>query len=223
VFGHDEVRQGGSHDRVALDRFGHRSSLWITRRIVWRARDSREATVPGAGDGTRRIGTDAGSWKVTSLTTHEPLERFPDRCGAEPAGGRSACLTPAMFESAFPIIATCDLPRALRFYRDLLDGTVAYQFPPEGEPVYAGIDIGSSHLGIGHDATAREAVPQRFSLWVYAHDCDAAVDRLRAAGVVVVEEPTDQPWGERVARVLDPDGKTVIIGSPSGADAGSAA
>jgi hypothetical protein len=25
--------------------------------------------------------------------------------------------------------------------------------------------------------------------------------------------PTNQPWGERVARVLDPDGNEVIIGS----------
>jgi len=51
-------------------------------------------------------------------------------------------------------------------------------------------------------------------LWVYADDCDAAVDRLRAAGVTVLAEPADEPWGERVARVLDPDGNQVLIGSP---------
>ena len=37
---------------------------------------------------------------------------------------------------------------------------------------------------------------------------------LRTGGATVTEEPTDQPWGERVARVLDPDGNEVIIGSP---------
>lgn len=52
----------------------------------------------------------------------------------------------------------------------------------------------------------------RFGLWVYADDCDAAVERLRTAGVEIVEEPADQPWGERVARVLDPDGNLVIVG-----------
>ena len=51
------------------------------------------------------------------------------------------------------------------------------------------------------------------SLWVYADDCDAAVDRLRKAGVRVTAEPVDQPWGERVARVLDPDGNEIIIGA----------
>lgn len=119
-----------------------------------------------------------------------------------------------MFTSAFPIITTPDLPRALGFYRDLLDATISYQFPPEGEPVYAGVEIGSSHIGIGHDpASADDGAQQRFSLWVYAEDCDAAIERLRAGGVPIVEEPVDQPWGERVARVHDPDGNVVIIGA----------
>jgi uncharacterized glyoxalase superfamily protein PhnB len=38
------------------------------------------------------------------------------------------------------------------------------------------------------------------------------VNRLRGAQVRVTEEPADQPWGERVARVLDPDGNEIIVG-----------
>ncbi|SEG89700.1 Glyoxalase-like domain-containing protein [Thermomonospora echinospora] len=45
----------------------------------------------------------------------------------------------------------------------------------------------------------------------YARDCDAAVERLRSQGVRVLEEPADQPWGERMARVLDPDGNRLVI------------
>jgi len=120
---------------------------------------------------------------------------------------------PRMFTSAFPILSTPDLARALRFYRDLLEAKVSYRFPPEGEPGYVGLDLGTAHLGIGLDPGAQAGrAGQRFTLWVYADDCDAAVDRLRAAGVEVVEEPADQPWGERIARVLDPDGNEVIIG-----------
>ncbi|MFD0745041.1 VOC family protein [Phytohabitans flavus] len=37
------------------------------------------------------------------------------------------------------------------------------------------------------------------------------MDKLRAAGVKVLAEPTDQPWGERMATVADPDGNRVII------------
>lgn len=118
-----------------------------------------------------------------------------------------------MFRSVFPIVSTRDMRRCLGFYRDLLDGKVTYQFPPEGEPGYVGLELGSSHLGIGLSPDTPQG-RQRFSLWVYADDCDAAVERLRAAGVTVVEEPVDQPWGERIARVLDPDGNEVVIGSP---------
>ena len=50
-------------------------------------------------------------------------------------------------------------------------------------------------------------------MWIYAEDCDAAIERLRAAGVAVVVEPADQPWGERMAHVLDPDGNEVMIGA----------
>jgi lactoylglutathione lyase len=118
-----------------------------------------------------------------------------------------------VFNDAFPIISTPDIERALTFYRDLLEGEIEYRFPPEGEPGYVSLNIGSAHLGIGlaPDAAAG-AGGQRFSLWVYADDCDQAVERLRAGGVTVTEEPADQPWGERLARVLDPDGNEVIVG-----------
>jgi lactoylglutathione lyase len=118
-----------------------------------------------------------------------------------------------MFNDVFPILMTPDMPRALGFYLDLLEGEVEYQFPPEGDPDYVGVNIGGGHVGIGRapDATAG-AGGQRFSLWVYADNCDEAVERLRGNGATVTEEPADQPWGERVARVLDPDGNEVIVG-----------
>ncbi|MGH8933353.1 MAG: VOC family protein [Egibacteraceae bacterium] len=119
-----------------------------------------------------------------------------------------------MFTSAFPILHTPDLQRALGFYRDLLGGTVTYQFPPEGEPGYAAVEIGSTQVGLAYDPGAKDGPGERrMVLWAYADDCDAAVDRLRAGGVRVVAEPADQPWGERIARVHDPDGNEVIIGS----------
>jgi lactoylglutathione lyase len=119
-----------------------------------------------------------------------------------------------MATELFPILATLDLERALGFYRDLLGGTVSFSFPGEdGQPVYVGVDVGSSHIGIGLEAGLADAPrPRAVSLWVYADDCDALVERVRAAGGTVTEEPADQPWGERVARVLDPDGNEVVIG-----------
>lgn len=90
---------------------------------------------------------------------------------------------------------------------------MSYEFEgPDGQPAYVGLELGSAHLGIGRDPDAPAEPSARFSFWVYADDCDSAVERLRAAGVTIVEEPAQQPWGERVARVLDPDGNLVIVG-----------
>jgi lactoylglutathione lyase len=50
-----------------------------------------------------------------------------------------------------------------------------------------------------------------FALCVYTDDCDAAVETLRSAGTPIVEEPADQPWGERMARVTDPAGHQIVI------------
>jgi lactoylglutathione lyase len=131
-----------------------------------------------------------------------------------------------MISEMFPILTTADLGRALSFYRDLLGGTVTYEFEgPDGEPGYVGLDLGSSHIGIGRDPSLQLPRGRRaMSLWVYADDCDVAIHRMREAGVTIVDEPADQPWGERIARVADPDGNEVIVGArgvPPATTAGS--
>ncbi len=51
----------------------------------------------------------------------------------------------------------------------------------------------------------------RHELFVYVEDVDNAVAALRDAGVNVVREPADMPWGERVAFVADPEGNLVSL------------
>ena len=118
-----------------------------------------------------------------------------------------------MFTELFPILATPDLARALEFYRGLLGATVTYEFKaPDGDVVYAGLEVGDSHFGIGFDPAYQVPGHRSMSLWVYTDDCDRALERLRSTGVTITQEPADQPWGERVARVLDPDDNELIVG-----------
>ena len=118
-----------------------------------------------------------------------------------------------MFTSMFPILSTRDLPRLLDFYVAALDAEVVYRFPPEGQTFFASLDLAGSHLGVGFDqtATAGEA-GQRAALWFYTDSCDEACARLRTHGASQVSEPTDMPWGERVAELRDPDGNLLHIG-----------
>lgn len=117
-----------------------------------------------------------------------------------------------MVLESFPILSVADLGRAQAFYRDLLGGIVDYVFPPEGEPRFVTLKLGRSTLGLG--ATTGGAgghAGSGYTLCAYVPDCDAAVDAVRAAGHTVREEPGDQPWGERIARVLDADGYEVLL------------
>jgi lactoylglutathione lyase len=118
------------------------------------------------------------------------------------------------FTATFPILSTRDAGRLLGF----LPGTPRWKdrvpVPPDGDPVFVTIRIGEDDLGISAAENAPEGTgAQGFAMWIYADDCDAAIERLRAAGVAVVDEPADQPWGQRMARVLDPDGNEVMIGA----------
>lgn len=115
-----------------------------------------------------------------------------------------------MSDRAFPIITVSDL-RATRSFYEQLGFTQAYQFPADGEPAFITMERGTSNIGIGAgDGDTRD----RFGYWIYVDDVDSALGFLTASGAPVVEEPADQPWGERVAQTRDPDGNLVYLGAP---------
>ena len=113
-----------------------------------------------------------------------------------------------MSSRAFPIISVRDLPAVRGFY-ERLGFVQAYQFPPEGEPEFVAMDRGESSIGIGAGGEEED----RFGFWVDVDDVDATVATLRDAGAPVVAEPEDQPFGERVAQLRDPDGNLVYVGA----------
>jgi lactoylglutathione lyase len=124
--------------------------------------------------------------------------------------------------SAFPILYVDDVGRALAFYRDLLGFREVYRFPPDGEPGYVSVELDAGRLGLSradwpgpHGKPQRPVTGRPFELCLETDDVDALVDRLRAAGVAVLSEPADQPWGERVAFVEDPDGNPVHLRAPA--------
>jgi lactoylglutathione lyase len=120
----------------------------------------------------------------------------------------------------FPILYADDLPRTLDFYRDLVGFSETFRFPDEGEPEFVALELDGSELAIGraaeplHGKRLRPVSGHRFELCVYTDDVDAAVERLRGAGVPVLVEPADQPWQERLAYVEDPDSNPVMITAP---------
>jgi PhnB protein len=75
---------------------------------------------------------------------------------------------------------------------------------PDGGVAHAEIRFGDSLVMTG-DPMGDHTIPPG-AVHVYVPDCDAAYERALAAGATSKEPPKDQFYGDRVARVVDPQG-----------------
>jgi len=100
-----------------------------------------------------------------------------------------------------------------RFYTQLLGFS---QFNPDSNFNYLWIQTGpSSSLGfmppmpnMGEASPAREP-----TLYFLVRDVDHAYAALSSKGVMFEGPPADMPWGHRVVRTADPEGRTVMLAS----------
>lgn len=119
---------------------------------------------------------------------------------------------------AFPVVYASDVERAARFW-ELIGFRRHVQLPADGEPGYVGLRRGAQgpELAITNAqwATSRYGLSMgespRFEMYVYVEDLQAALDRVTAAGVTVLRNPEDMPWGERIATIADPEGNPVAL------------
>ena len=77
-------------------------------------------------------------------------------------------------------------------------------YEESGRVVHAAVRIGDAVLEMGEALDKAPSMPSSFFL--YVEDCDAAYRRAIAAGAISIEEPSDKPYGNRTAVILDPFG-----------------
>ncbi|MEE2944461.1 MAG: VOC family protein [Pseudomonadota bacterium] len=63
------------------------------------------------------------------------------------------------------------------------------------------------------DAALQDPV---FELAFETSDVDASFEKATCAGATPVSKPVDQPWGQRISYVKDPNGFLIEICSPTG-------
>jgi predicted enzyme related to lactoylglutathione lyase len=115
-------------------------------------------------------------------------------------------------------LTTADHDRLLRFYSQGLGLEPAQIWTgPQGRAVLLAMGEATLEVFDEQQASTVDAIevgrrvsgPVRFALQV--PDLDAALARLEAHGAVVVHGPVVTPWGDRNARVQDPDGMQVTL------------
>lgn len=119
----------------------------------------------------------------------------------------------------YVILYVESLEKTKRFYGELLGLKLRNEFGS-----YIEYETGSTILSMNTRAGGREVtglpIPDgiqkshTFELGFVTEDVEGVVDRLRQAGVPVLLEPTEKPWGQKVAYVEDPDGHYIEICTP---------
>lgn len=108
------------------------------------------------------------------------------------------------------VLYVADPPAARRFYEGLLHLPVLSDQHGRVELDVGGVRLLLHPTDVDVDDRA-QARHGRTEVYFEVDDVDEALADLRAAGVEVVQDATDQPWGERDAMVLDPDGFPVFL------------
>ncbi len=123
-----------------------------------------------------------------------------------------------MFADGLVNLYTRDIDASTRFYRDLLGFKETFRTPKTGTATHVEFKVGGFTLGLGtveaakrvHEVTASPGSPA-MNLVFWTDDVDREFERLRSAGVAVVQSPHDTGNNNRNALVRDPDGNLVEI------------
>jgi catechol 2,3-dioxygenase-like lactoylglutathione lyase family enzyme len=112
------------------------------------------------------------------------------------------------------LLRPADLDRSRRFYRDVLGLAVYREFGPADDPGMV-FFLGQGLLEVSGPGPGSSGGP--VMLWLQVRDVRAEHARLTAAGVRVLREPVDEPWGLTEMWIEDPDGvRIVVVEVPAG-------
>jgi PhnB protein len=125
---------------------------------------------------------------------------------------------PSNYPQLTPSIATRDTAAAIDFYKQAFGARERMRLTePGGRIGHAELEIGTGLLMLSDkyegfnytpdDADGKSTVV----LHLYVEDVDATIDRAVAAGAKVTMPPTDQFYGDRSGRILDPFGHIWLI------------
>lgn len=117
-------------------------------------------------------------------------------------------------------VAPCLFPRGAPEFLEFLEKafgaeTIERHQNPAGMVLHARVKIGDSILVMGEAHGQWQPMPGGIHL--YLPDVDVAYRRAMEAGAVSISAPADQPYGDRYAGVIDPQGNYWYLAAHIGA------
>jgi PhnB protein len=120
---------------------------------------------------------------------------------------------PEGYHSIQPYLMFTDCSKAIAFYTQVFGGKEKLRMQDDkGRINHAELQMGDSVIMMAEEHPEIEAFAvahyggSPISIMLYVENCDATYQAAVAAGSKSLREPTDQPYGDRMAGVLDPFG-----------------
>ncbi len=120
-------------------------------------------------------------------------------------------------DRCFTNLLSADVARSAAFYEALLG--MQRHFDSDWFVILTHPDIDGLEFGIlkrDHDIVPTEAraTPAGVIVTFVVADCDAVFTAAEKEGAIVLEPPTDMPYGQRRLLLRDPDGTVIDVSSP---------
>lgn len=120
-------------------------------------------------------------------------------------------------KSIMPSLTVNDLKASEAFFTGL-GFEISDRWEHEGKLMGLELRAGGAFIGLSQDDGKKGTDRVKgigVRLYIEADgDIDQIAARAKAAGVKLVKEPYDSPWGSRVFEVTEPSGFLITIGSP---------
>jgi PhnB protein len=120
---------------------------------------------------------------------------------------------PQGYNTIQPYLMFVNTAEAIAFYAKVFGAKEKVSMKsPEGRVVHAEIEIGTSVMMMADENPGMDAFAaphyggSPVSIMIYVDDCDTTYKGALEAGASSLREPTDQPYGDRMAGVTDPFG-----------------
>ena len=109
-----------------------------------------------------------------------------------------------------PVLAVSDYERSRIFYSEGLGFEIDWEWrdAPE-EPPFA--QISRAGLSLYLSGRGADGRPGTCRVYLYVSDVDAWSEEALEAGLDVVTQPENRPWGNREMALRDPDGNTLVL------------
>ncbi|WP_417383543.1 VOC family protein [Gimesia sp.] len=120
----------------------------------------------------------------------------------------------------FPYLRTRDAGAAIEFYKRAFGAVEDFRLTePGGRIGHAELKFGATTIMVSDEYpeygihAPAESTPTGSAIHLHVQDVDLLTEQAVDAGATLIQKPTDQFYGERAAKVLDPFGHEWLLGS----------